>query len=121
MPRPSRIARADGKLSLLGSAELIRRAALFITGDTGPMHIAAAVGTPIIALLGPTMPLKTGPYSTDAIVLRKQLPCSPCLARKCPLGLDPPPCMNEITPDEVFDVALRRLAETSVGERRKLA
>jgi ADP-heptose:LPS heptosyltransferase len=102
----------------LGSAELIRRAALFITGDTGPMHIAAAVGTPIVALLGPTMPQKTGPYATDAVVLRKQLHCSPCLARQCPLKLDPPPCMNEITPDEVFEVALRRLAETAAARRK---
>jgi lipopolysaccharide heptosyltransferase I len=118
---PGRIIRADGKLSLLGSAELIRRAALFVTGDTGPMHIAAAVGAPIVALLGPTMPERTGPYASDAIVLRKNLLCSPCLARQCPLALVPPPCMNEISPDEVFAAAVRRLAESSIDPRRKSA
>jgi ADP-heptose:LPS heptosyltransferase len=108
-----RVLRADGRFSILGSAELIRRASVFVTGDTGPMHIAAAVGTPIVAMLGPTMPMKTGPYATDAVVLRKQLHCSPCLARQCPLNLDPPPCMDEITVDAVYAATLARLAETS--------
>jgi ADP-heptose:LPS heptosyltransferase len=113
------VLRADGRFSIVGSAELIRRAAVFVTGDTGPMHIAAAVGAPIVAMLGPTMPIKTGPYAADAVVLRKQLHCSPCLAKKCPLNVDPPPCMGEITVDEVYRATLARLAER--GEQRRSA
>jgi lipopolysaccharide heptosyltransferase II len=112
-----RVLRSDGQLSLLGSAELIRRSDLFVTGDTGPMHIAAAVGTPIIALFGPALPLKTGPYAADAIVINKHLPCAPCFARKCPLGHDVPKCMTDITVDEVFRIATQRLTET-IGARR---
>src|SRR5262249_36957667 len=97
-----RVLRSDGQLSLLCSAEVVRRADLFVTGDTGPMHIAAAVGTQILALFGPANPGKTGPYAADAIVLTKRLPCAPCFARKCPLGYDPPKCMTDITVDEVY-------------------
>ena len=93
--------------------ELIRRAAVFVTGDTGPMHLAAAVGTKIVALFGPADPEKTGPYATDAVVINKRLPCGPCFARSCPLGHDPPKCMTDITVDEVCVAVARRLIESS--------
>lgn len=111
---PERILRADGMFSLLGSAELIRRAAVFVTGDTGPMHIAAAVGTPIVALFGPADPVKTGPYTDRAVVLNKKLPCGPCFARKCPLGHDPPKCMTDIEVDEVLAAVRAELAAAPV-------
>jgi ADP-heptose:LPS heptosyltransferase len=108
-----RVWRADGRFSLLGSTELIRRAAVFVTGDTGPMHLAAAVDTKIVALFGPADPEKTGPYAADAVVLNKRLPCGPCFARHCPLGHDPPKCMTDITVDEVAIAVARRLSETT--------
>jgi heptosyltransferase I len=110
-PHGNRVWRADGRFSLLGSTELIRRAAVFVTGDTGPMHLAAAVGTKIVALFGPADPEKTGPYAADAVVLNKKLPCGPCFARHCPLGHDPPKCMTDITVDEVCVAVARRLSE----------
>jgi ADP-heptose:LPS heptosyltransferase len=101
-PLGNRVARADGAMSLLASAELIRRADVFVTGDTGPMHIAAAMGTPIVALFGPANPLRTGPYDKNATVIQRSLPCSPCYARdRCPLGHAVPQCMAEIGVDEV--------------------
>ncbi len=113
----NRVLRSDGQLSLLGSAELIRRADLFVTGDTGPMHIASAVGTPIVALFGPADPLKTGPYAADAVVLTKRLPCGPCFAHKCPLGHAVPPCMTDITVDEVHRAVVARLAVSTAARR----
>ncbi|MGC3966623.1 MAG: glycosyltransferase family 9 protein [Pirellulales bacterium] len=115
-PLGERVWRADGAFTLLGSAELIRRAHLFITGDTGPMHIAAAVGTPIVALFGPADPLKTGPYTTDAIVLTKRLPCAPCFAKQCPLGHRPAKCMTDISVDDVV-AAASNVLESNVPVR----
>ncbi|MBN8623899.1 MAG: glycosyltransferase family 9 protein, partial [Planctomycetes bacterium] len=108
-PLGEKVWRADGTFTLLGSAELIRRADLFITGDTGPMHIAAAVGTPIVALFGPADPLKTGPYTTDAVVLTKRLPCAPCFAKQCPLGHRPAKCMTDISVEDVTTAAMAAL------------
>jgi heptosyltransferase-1 len=120
-PLGGRVHRADGVFTLLGSAELIRRANVFVTGDTGPMHIAAAVGTPIVALFGPADPLRTGPYAADAVVLTKRLPCSPCFASQCPLGHAEPPCMTDITVEEVHNAVRRRLSEAAPPARRRSA
>lgn len=108
-----RVWRADGAFSLLGSAELIRRASAFVTGDTGPMHIAAAVGTPIVALFGPADPLRTGPYAADAVVLSKRLPCAPCFAKQCPLTDTPKKCMTDIGVGEVFASTLAQMQRSS--------
>ncbi len=103
--------RADGQFSLPSTAALFREARVVVTGDTGPMHIAVAVGTPVVALFGPTSPQLTGPYAADAIVLDKHIECSPCLERRCPLNYDPPKCMDLITVEEVYDAVLARLGE----------
>ena len=101
--------RADGRLSILGSTELLSRSHLLLTGDTGPMHLAAAVDLPVVALVGATSPVRTGPYTTDAVVLREPLECSPCLAKKCRLGHALPPCMDRIEVESVIQTILRRL------------
>jgi len=112
-PLGDRVWRADGQLGLLASGELIHRADAFVTGDTGPMHIAAAMETPIVALFGPANPVRTGPYSDCAQVIQRPLPCSPCYARdRCPLGHAVPPCMSGITVDEVFQAVQSALART---------
>ncbi len=116
-PLGDRVWRADGAFNLLASAELIRRADAFVTGDTGPMHIAAAVGTPIVALFGPANPLRTGPYTDQAQVIYKRLACSPCYARDCcPLGHAVPACLAEISVNEVQAAVLAAIAnrETAV-------
>ncbi len=113
-----RLLRADGQFSLLGSAELFRRAAVLLTGDTGPMHIAAAVDLPIVALLGPTSPVRTGPYTRDAVVINKPLECAPCLAKRCRLRHRPSLCMTEIGVDEVARAVLQRV-DSSTWQRQR--
>lgn len=87
---------------------------LLVTGDSGPMHIACAVRTPVVALHGPTDPGISGPTAPDAIILRQTLWCSPCYdasaTAECPFGN--PVCMKGIPPDTVFRAAVRQLRRT---------
>lgn len=80
---------------------LLKKASLFITNDSGPMHIAAAVGTPVVALFGPTSAVRTGPYGAGHRVLTGQVPCSPCFSRSCrnSVFLE---CLNQVTPQHVM-------------------
>ena len=65
---------------------LCEKARLFVGGDTGPMHFAAAVGTPIVSIFGPTSSDRNGPFRREDIVVERRLPCRPCYERdKCPL------------------------------------
>jgi ADP-heptose:LPS heptosyltransferase len=82
-------------------AELLRQADLFISADTGPMHIAAALGVPVVALFGPKDPVLHGPYGKDARVVRAGVECSPCSKRSC----EDVKCMAGITPEMVMAVA----------------
>jgi heptosyltransferase-1 len=72
-----------GKLNLRQIIALLERAELVVANDTGPMHIAAALGRPLVAPYGPTSPRRTGPYGRMDSVIRLDLPCSPCLSRSC--------------------------------------
>jgi heptosyltransferase-1 len=94
-----------GKTTLRDLAYLYQLASLLITTDSGPMHIAASVGTPVIALFGPTDPLRTGPYGKGHRVIRKELSCSPCFLKKC----DSKKCMQDITVEEVFQAVKEKL------------
>lgn len=91
-------------------AEVLRRARFAVTVDSGPMHLAAAVGTRCVALFGPTAPWRTGPYGTGHIVVRKGLDCSPCFSRKCAN----PECMTGITVEDVLEAMRPILAEGRV-------
>lgn len=82
---------------------LLGRVELLITNDSGPMHIAAAVGTPVAAFFGPTSPLRTGPYGPDHAVLIHPLPCSPCFSRTCSNSKQLA-CLTDITVDRAFSV-----------------
>jgi len=86
-----------GRTTLKELACLLSLSRLMVTVDSGPMHIAAAVGTPVVALFGPTAPWRTGPYGEGHKVIRKGLPCSPCFLRRC----SDLRCMKEITVEEV--------------------
>ncbi len=80
---PEKVLNLCGATSLPEMIEWIRRGDLLITNDTGPMHVAAALGKPLVALFGPTSPERTGPYGQLENVLRLNLPCSPCLSSRC--------------------------------------
>jgi len=92
---------------------LLRRAKLFVGGDTGPLHMAAACGTPIVGVFGPTDPLRNGPFSSEDIVVSHQVPCGPCYKRTCPVYHKE--CLRLVQVDEVFQAVLRRLNFT--GEK----
>ncbi len=87
-----------GRTTLKQLAALLSKVSLLITNDSGPMHIAATLGTPVIALFGPTDPRRTGPYGKGHTIIRKGIPCSPCFKKRC----HSPICMDEISVDEVF-------------------
>ena len=90
----------SGKTTLKELAYLYQNCAIVISTDTGPMHVAAAMTSPVvIALFGPTSPFKTGPYGAKHRVIRAGLECSPCFKKKC----DDMSCMKKITVDMVFD------------------
>jgi len=91
-----------GKTSMKELIALLRRLRAFITNDSGPMHLAAAVGTPVIALFGPTDPARTGPYGEGHRVLRSGAPCSPCFSRRCanPVEME---CLTAIKPEQVIE------------------
>lgn len=93
-----------GETTLKELAALASLSDLFITTDTGPMHLAAAAGAKVLALFGPTAPWRTGPYGPSHVVVRAGIECSPCFQRKCEIGIR---CMEEITVEEV----MRRIKE----------
>ena len=94
-----------GRSSLKELVEVIRRARVVISTDSGPMHIASALGVPIVALFGSTSPERTGPYGKNNIVIRSTAGCAPCLKRKCDNFI----CMSSVEPKEVAGKALRFL------------
>lgn len=90
-----------GKTDLFELAELYSQCAVVITNDTGPMHIAVAVGTPVVAIFGPTEPALTGPYGARHIVLRAGIPCSPCFRDRCRHS-PTMECMAKVTVEQVL-------------------
>jgi heptosyltransferase-2 len=102
---PKRAINLAGVTNLRELACLIHDCDLLITNDSGPMHIGAALGTPLVALFGSTDDRATGPYGMGEAVLNKRVSCSPCLLRTCPIDFR---CMKEISVEEVFQLALQR-------------
>ncbi len=82
------------------SIALFRHTALLISCDSGPLHLAAAMGIPTVSLFGPTDPARNGPYGDNHQVVCKELPCSFCWKKQCPLGTHE--CMETVNVDEVF-------------------
>lgn len=94
-------------------AAVLGRADLVVSADSGPLHLAAALGRPVIGIYGPTDPAVYGPHhgTGPSLALREDLPCSPCYSARevaeCPLG--DPICMRLVTPADVVDAAVRIL------------
>jgi heptosyltransferase-2 len=101
-------ATAAGALDLQASGALLRRARVAVTGDSGPMHLATAVGTPVVALFGPTVEaFGFSPYRAAATVVERPLPCRPCSSKggsRCPLGHHQ--CLEEILPEHALNALL---------------
>ncbi len=96
-----------GRDTLSTFPALAARCRVFVTNDSASMHIACAVGTPVVAIFGPTDPRRTAPAAQRAIVLRHVLPCSPCFRTICPYPDHP--CMRLLAVDEVWEAVLRIL------------
>ncbi len=105
--KTAKILNLTGQTTLKDLACLYRQAAVVVTTDSGPMHIAAAVGTPVVALFGPTDPRRTGPYGPGHTVISKALPCSPCLLKQCRTK----GCMEGITVEEVLEGVKEQLGK----------
>ena len=106
---PGRCVDLADQTTLPEMIEWLRAVDLLITNDTGPMHVAAALNKPVVALFGPTDPRRTGPYGQIDRVLRLDLPCSPCLSSSCRLH-PPMECLVALQPDLVGERVLQQLA-----------
>ncbi len=101
--REERVLDLTGRTTIPEMVEWLRVCSVVITNDTGPMHAAAAVNTPVVALFGPTDPRLTGPYLARGKVLHnQQLPCRPCFQRFCYHTGDRE-CLQGISPEEIVD------------------
>jgi heptosyltransferase-1 len=97
------------QLSFLQLIPLLRRARLVIGGDTGPFHLACALGTPVVGIFGPTNPVRNGPWKEGEVTVLHRLPCSFCGGRLCPTHNE---CMD-ISVEEVFAAVVERLKRHS--------
>jgi heptosyltransferase I len=101
------VAHSQGKsCSLAGKTDLkeliavIKGSKFLVTNDSGPMHIAAALGVPVFAIFGPTDPDRTGPYGKGHTIIRADIECSPCFRKTC----DNLKCMESISAEKVFEI-----------------
>ena len=108
---PEKIIDLTGRTSLAEAIALIDACAVFVTNDSGLMHVAAALNTPLVAVFGSTNPVTTGPFSNNSTVIRKELPCSPCMQTHC--RKNDFACMENITADEVLAEAAKFLPPLS--------
>jgi heptosyltransferase I len=92
-------------VSFLQLVPLLKRARLFIGGDTGPFHLACATGTAVVGIFGPTFPVRNGPWGEEDVVVSRDLPCGGCYGRTCPTQNE---CMD-ITVDRVFAGVIQRI------------
>lgn len=94
----SRVINLAGKTNLREFMAFLKECDLFLTNDSGPMHMASALGIPLVALFGSTSDQTTGPYQ-GGTVIHKHVACSPCYRRECPIDFR---CMKSIGVDEVY-------------------
>lgn len=104
-----------GRTDLAQTAAVLKASNLLLTNDTGPAHIGAAVGCPVLVIFGPTNPVTTRPFSDTAEVVRRPPDCAPCMLRDCPIDHR---CMTAITPEEVFERAAHALG---LGQKIEVA
>ena len=100
-----------GKTTLRQLVALLERASLVIANDTGPMHIAAALGRPLVTMFGPTSPIQTGPYQRMETVVQLDIPCSPCFSRSCSHQT----CLKQLTIEPVLRLAAEQMDKNRQG------
>ena len=105
-----------GEIDLPELVALVERSTLVLCNDSAPMHIAAALGRPVVSIFGPTDPRRTGPYQSGESVVRADLPCMPCFYRRirqCPIQHE---CMNRVLPDAVLRAVSLKLPSSRVAQ-----
>ncbi len=90
-----------GQTNLRQLVALLERASIVVANDSGPMHIAAALGRPLVTMFGPTNPIRTGPFERSDSVIRLDIACSPCYRRHCVHQS----CLTWVSPEAVMDMA----------------
>jgi heptosyltransferase-2 len=91
-----------GKTTVRDLMALLSRSSFLVTNDSGPMHIGAALGVPLVAIFGPTDWRRTSPWTSLARIVRVEIDCSPCRSRACDRGHE---CMLGVTPEMVIDAS----------------
>ena len=105
---PDRCLDLTGQTSLPEMVEWLRLSELMVTNDTGPMHVAVALGRPVVAMLGPTEPCRTGPYGQLQYVVQLDLPCVPCMKPYCPRA-KPIECLTDVSPAVIIERVRKEL------------
>lgn len=111
---PGRCLNVTGRTSLVEMVEWIRGCSVMVTNDTGPMHLASALGKPVLALFGPTDASRTGPYGQMQNVLRTPIPCAPCMKDHCS-NKNHLECLHSISPTIVQDRVRERLNHSALA------
>jgi heptosyltransferase-2 len=106
----ARSAVLSGATSIRELMAVIKRCAVLVTNDTGPMHIASAFGVPVVGIFGPTDWRTTSPYGQEHALLRHPVDCAPCMLRECPIDHR---CMTGVTVEQVYDAGLSILTRRS--------
>lgn len=106
---PARVLNLAGQTDLRSLMALISICSVFLTNDSGPMHIADSLDVPLVALFGSTDPIATGPYRHSQAVMQKKVSCAPCFKRVCPIDF---PCMKGLTVEAVFKRVLETLHQS---------
>ncbi len=97
-----------GRTSLRDLVAIFPECAVAFGPDSGPMHIAAATGCPVVSLWGSTSPTRSAPWGFERFALRGEIPCHPCYLRRCPIGRE---CMHRISPENVIEAVKSALRE----------
>ncbi len=105
---PQKVMDFTGRTSLAEAMTLIEMCNVFVTNDSGLMHVGAALKTPTIAIFGSTNSVTTGPYSDNNVIIQKDMPCSPCMKTHCKTDFS---CMEDISSDEVYAAIINTLEE----------
>ncbi|HWN11512.1 MAG TPA: lipopolysaccharide heptosyltransferase II [Pyrinomonadaceae bacterium] len=105
-----------GETDLADAIAILSLVDLLVTNDTGPAHIASALGRPTLVIFGPTNPLTTRPFSEVGEIVRHPPDCAPCMLRDCPIDHR---CMTAISPEEVFERAMAILETSAMSGKRQ--
>ena len=111
---PSRSLVLSGATTIRELMAAVKRCAMLLTNDTGPMHIASAFQVPVVAIFGPTDWRTTSPFGSAHAIVRQPVDCAPCLLRECPIDHR---CMTRVSVDQVYEAATKQVAGLSGSSR----